>query len=116
MKISIIAWIIFSGVMVGLVLAYVLVTTSIENKNTSGNVLTNDSVEDSNNEFIYTTTNSQDNLFIYGSILTDLEIQNARQDCESRGGQFDLCASPCSAEIDVCIQVCAYACASLSEF
>ena len=38
-----------------------------------------------------------------------VDVEELRQDCSLRGGEFNECGSPC-AEGEVCIQVCAFTC------
>ena len=36
------------------------------------------------------------------------------KDCEARGGTFNTCGSPCESEAEMCIDVCAFTCESIS--
>ncbi|MBX4211173.1 MAG: hypothetical protein KW806_00010 [Candidatus Yanofskybacteria bacterium] len=54
----------------------------------------------------------------YGSKIvytteTDGDQTSFREDCAKRGGQFNACGSPCAADADFCIQVCALTCEGL---
>lgn len=50
---------------------------------------------------------------IYGSVLSDSEIQKAREDCLYQGGIFNACGRACSDPEETCIAVCAYTCTIL---
>ena len=46
---------------------------------------------------------------VYGTSQS-LDVSALRIDCESSGGAFDTCGSPCESDAEACIDVCAFTC------
>lgn len=51
-----------------------------------------------------------DGKILYGSQLNEAQQEEARKHCQTQGGTFNKCGSPCAPEAEACIQVCAYTC------
>lgn len=95
-------------ILAGLVVTFYLVAQPSENSNTSAGLVLNNATSTLTDTAI--ESESQARTIIYGSVLSDSEIQKAREDCTNQGGVFDSCGRACGDSQDVCLDVCAYTC------
>jgi len=95
-------------VLAGLVVTFYLIGQPSENSDTSAQLILDNSTATLTGTAI--ESESAARTIIYGSVLSDSEIQKAREDCAHQGGTFDSCGRACGDTQEVCLDVCAYTC------